>query len=404
MKHAMILPLIGGMCIAQHKAFGSKPEYIMTYEGFQDNEKHLLNWYNQSHNYDVPYHYVDNFRTLSHRVDVVGCTAPCAGLSQLSTAFGDDNQNNQWMMKTANYVLGELQPTVFYGENAPGLSGKIGKTVREYLRKVSKDNGYSMTIYRTKSLLHGTPQVRERTFYFFWKEMKTPLLNYYNTPWKKIEDVIRDVKSNTLMEPINSKTPSKDDPYYRFILEEMYDGITHREFSHDKMEFLKVRSNDVFSFIEQQGYNYKQVGSWLVDKGYTREAEKCEYKYNKLAAGKNIMRRGTIVPKDFIGAFVGHYPTMLTHPDEDRYITYREALSVMGMPEDFDLLDPKKSTNHICQNVPVNTAFDMATEVKEVLLGNRQFIDSTYTYQQNVNKRHEIWEEQDKRTIMDFME
>ena len=116
------------------------------------------------------------------------------------------------------------------------------------------------------------------------------------------------------------------------------------------------------------------------------------------------MRRGTIVPKDFIGAFVGHYPTTLTHPDQDRYITYREALSIMGMPQDFELLDPKKSSNHICQNVPVKTARDMAKEVNAVLLGERPFIDSDYTYQQNVNQRYEIWEEKEPTTIVDFMQ
>jgi site-specific DNA-cytosine methylase len=401
--HASIIPLIGGMTIAQELENGTPPEYFMTYEGFQANESHLLNYYAQR-GMDIPYHYIDRGERPSKRVNVVNTTCPCAGLSQLSHGFGTHNQNNQWMIKTAQYVLGELKPDVFWGENAPGFAGKIGKDIREQVRKIGLDNGYSMSIYRTKSLLHGTAQTRERSFYFFWKGDKTPLLNYYNTPWEKIEDVIRNAKSNTMQDVINSKIPSKDDPYYRFILEEMYGGISHYDFSHSKMEFLKVRSNDVFSFIEQQGYDYKQVGKWLEENGYENEAEKCKYKYDKLASGGNIMRRGTIVPKDFIGAFVGHYPSMLTHPDQDRYITYREALSIMGMPEDFELLNPKKSANHICQNVPVKTARDMAREVNEVLLGNRPYVKSNYTYQQNVNRRYEIWEEKEPTTIVDFMQ
>ena len=40
-------------------------------------------------------------------------------------------QINQWMTETANYILGEYKPRVFWGENAPGFAGKIGKTVRE---------------------------------------------------------------------------------------------------------------------------------------------------------------------------------------------------------------------------------------------------------------------------------
>lgn len=405
-KHASIVPLIGGMTIAAQRVFKEKPSYIITYDGFQSNESHLLNWYATTQEYEVPYYLAEDHSSPS-RVDVVTSVCPCAGLSQLSHGFGEHNLNNQWMIKSTEYVLSKIKPAVLVGENAPGFAGKIGKAIREQLRKIGLDNGYSLTVYRTKSLLHGTAQTRERSFYFFWRGDKTPLLNYYNTPWKKIEDVIRDSKntSNYMSSTsINPKTPSRDDPYYRFILEEMYGGITHREFSHEKMEFLKVRSNDVFSFIEQQGYDYSQVGSWLEKNGFDKEVEKCKYKYNKLASGGNVMRRGTIVPKDFIGAFVGHYPTMLTHPDEDRYITYSEALSIMGMPEDFVLLNPKKSSNHICQNVPVNTAVDMMREIRAVLSGEREKLDSNYTYQQNVNRRHEIWEEQDQSSnILDFM-
>lgn len=401
--HASIIPLIGGMTLAQNEANGTSPEYLMTYEGFQANESHLLHYYRSQRNTDLPYLYIDRGERPSRKVNIVNTTCPCAGLSQLSHGFGTHNQNNQWMVKSAEYVLGELKPDVFWGENAPGFAGKIGADIRNQVRKIGLDNGYAMTVYRTRSLLHGTPQTRERSFYFFWKGTKTPLLGYFNRPWEKIENVIRNARSNSIQEPINPKTPSKDDPYYRFILEEMYGGLTHREFSHEKMEFLKVRSNDVFSFIEQQGYNYLEVGAWLAKHGYDKEVQKCAYKYNKLASGGNVMRRGTIVPKDFIGAFVGHYPSMLTHPDQDRYINYREALSIMGLPEDFELLNPKKSANHICQNVPVKTAKDMAIEVNEVLLGNRPYLDSNYTYQVNAHQSHEIWEEKEAKTIVDFL-
>ena len=99
------------------------------------------------------------------------------------------------------------------------------------------------------------------------------------------------------------------------------------------------------------------------------------------------MRRGTIIPKDYIGAFVGHYPTMLTHPEEDRYINYREAMTIMGLPADFELLNPKKSANHICQNVPVYTAADMATEVKKYLNNELPMLDTDYVLQYNKSEK-----------------
>jgi len=385
-SHASIVPLIGGETIGAYAAYGSKPDYFLSYSAFADNDSHIRNYMP-----DVPFYLLDEGQKAPHSVDVVHTVCPCAGLSQLSHGFGDHNENNKWMGLTANYVLGEMRPKVFWGENAPGFAGKIGETVRNELKKIGKDNGYTMSVYRTKTLLHGGPQIRERSFYFFWKGDKTPLMNYYNRPHTPIEDVLNGVKSNFQMEPINKKTPSKDDIYYKFILEEIHGGITHKEFA-EIVEPQKVRNADVFSYIERMGYNYQQVGAWMEKHGYEKEVEKCKYRDAKLKAGGNIMRRGTIVPKDNIGAFVGHYPTMLTHPVEDRYITYREAMTIMGLPSDFELLNPKKSANHICQNVPVQTATDMAEETKKYLNNELVLVDTDYVLQYNHTQKAEYIE------------
>ena len=307
-----------------------------------------------------------------------------------SMDYGEHNQNNKWMIETAKYVLGQMQPEVFWGENAPALIGKIGEPIRKQLIQIGRENGYSMTLYRTKSLLHGVPQVRERTFYFFWKGDKTPLLEYYRRPYTRIEDVILNAKrSNTMNEVINKNTPTKD-PYYRYLLEVIHGGITHRQhFDVLDAENLSVRYFDAKSLIEAAGHDYRQVGEWMAKNGYDKEVDKCDRMFKKLDDGKNIMRRGTIVPKNYIGAFVGHYPKMLTHPYEDRYITYREALTIMGMPDDYELLNPSRSYNHICQNVPVQTAMDMASEVKAYMEGKRNKVDSRLTYQYNHTKSYE---------------
>lgn len=392
MKHATIIPLIGGEALASTDVFGSRPEYILSYDVFKDNEKHLLNYWDN----EVPYHVLDKggAAPLNEKIDVMSSVCPCAGLSQYHSKPGEENQNNQWMEKTARYVLGEVKPNVFWGENAPALVGKIGEFMLKKLRQIGEENGYSMSLYLTKNIKHGVPQFRKRTFYFFWKKErfgdKTPLLTYYNRPHKKIEDIIAGVKSNFQVEPINEKIPSQDDPYYRYLLEEVNNGMTHREY-YDSLNTENVRGNDVESMIEKAGHDYNVVGKWMDKEGYEREVPKCERKYEKLASGGNIMRRGTIVPKDYIGAFVGHYPTVLTHPYEDRYINYREAMTIMGLPSDFELLDPKKSVNHICQNVPYQTASDMCVEIKAVFEGNRPWADTDFLFQSNINQKHELW-------------
>lgn len=396
--HASIVPLIGGETLGASAAHGRPPEYFLSYSPFQNNDKHIVNHYENQ----IPYILLDQGNKHPKPVDVVHSVCPCAGLSQLSHGFGDHNENNKWMIETTNYVLGEMKPQVLWGENAPGFAGKIGENVRNQLKQIGKDNGYTMSVYRTKTLLHGGPQIRERSFYFFWKGDKTPLLNYYNRPYTKIDEVILGVKSNFQTDPINPKIPSQSDLYYKFVLEEIHGGISHAEFS-KIVEPQKVRNSDVFSYIERMGYNYLQVGEWMGKNGYEKEVEKCKYRHDKLGTGKNIMRRGTIIPKDYIGAFVGHYPTMLTHPTEDRYINYREAMTIMGLPENFELVGASsKVANHICQNVPVQTATDMATEVVEYLKGNRPMVNTDYILQYNHTQKA-VYSEGATATLEEFL-
>jgi len=388
--HASIVPLIGGETIGSHRAFGAPPIHFMSYEPFAGNDKHILNYYDNK----IPYYVLDKGHRPppGERANVVSSVCPCAGLSMMSHGYGDDNENNKWMIETAKYILGEYRPDCFWGENAPGFAGKIGTNVRNQLKQIGKDNGYTMSVYRTRSLLHGVPQVRERSFYFFWKrDNGVPIFEYYNREYTPIEELIRNVKSNFQTEPINTKKPS-DNPYYKYILEEIEGGKTHTEHSRD-VDPTSARGVDSFSYIERAGKTYNEVADWMAANGFEKEVDKCHYKHEKLAKGGSIMRRGVIVPKDRIGAFVGHYPTMLTHPDEDRFINYREAMSIMGLPEDFELVDAgPKVANHICQNVPVQTATDMATEVLATLKGLRKMVDTDYILQYNGTQKLEYQE------------
>lgn len=383
MKYASIVPLIGGETIAMQNVTGQRPEYILSYEAFGNNDSHLLNYYN----HEVPYHVLD--KEPSYRpehVDVVNTVCPCAGLSMLSRSASSDASANDWMRQTSEFVLEHINPTVFWGENAPALASNMGAPVVNDLRKIGKKYGYTFSIYKTRSLLHGLSQVRNRTFYFFWKGDKVPLFDYYNRKPESIVDLLRSVKNdpNDPMAQIltNNKKPSED-PYYRYVLEELNGGMTHQEFiqSVDK-------SYQILNYIDKYS-NHKKVGDWMAANGYDNEVEKSYRRYKKLNDGGQIMKRGIEIPKDKIGAFVGHYPTALIHPDEDRFLTVREALSVMKMPEDFQLLKPKQNLNHICQNVPVTTAQDMADNVVRFVNGrmDNRLIETDYLLQDNTQAK-----------------
>ena len=393
-KHASIVPLIGGETLGQIAAFGSKPEYLLSYSPFSNNDSHLVNYLK-----DVPYILLDKDGKHPGYVDIVNAVCPCAGLSSLSPSANSEASVNDWMTITAKYVLEEMKPQVFWGENAPRFAGEMGKPIVRKLRAIAKENGYVLSIYRTKSLLHGLPQVRERSFYFFWRGDKVPMFNNFERNRPTIEDHIRSVSKTASQNQVtNTKIPSKDDPYYRYILEIMHNGMSHSDFQ-KKID----KTADVMYYIETNGHNYRQVKEFFLKEGYDRIASKLDKIQDKLDAGGNIMRRYSVIPKDYIGAFVGYLPTALTHPDEDRYLTYRECMSIMGMPEDFELLNPSRNLNHVCQNVPVTTATDMALEIKAVLEGKRDMMDAGLLYQFNSSKTFRIEDDDPPNTLESFM-
>jgi len=179
----------------------------------------------------------------------------------------------------------------------------------------------------------------------------------------------------------------------------MHGGIGHREFV-EKVLDKETARNSTLSYIQRKtDGDWKSVKKWLAREAKTREGRakllyerdmaKCDHRIKKLDMGKGFMMWGTSWAKGYIGAFVSHLPHSLTHPIQDRYITYREAMTIMGLPRDFELLNPKRSVNHICQNVPVQTARDLASEVKAYLDGKRETVNHRYVIQRNAERRHE---------------
>jgi len=384
MKFASIIPLIGGGTIAMQNVLQKKPEYLLSYDDFKENDNHLVQYYKGQ----VPYHlYGDNGVPNLPSVEVINTVCPCAGLSSLSPSASSDAAANDWMLTTSNLVLGTLKPQVFWGENAPGLASNIGKPVVSKLRKIAEKFGYTFSIYKTKSILHGLGQVRNRTFYFFWKGDKIPQFEYIKREHEKIDETIRAVKrrSDDSMNVLTNKSTPSHNPFYRYVLEEMCGGIGHKDFVEKKI----TRSQNAMDYIEWNGQNYKNVSKWMDEKGFDKLAERCRIIHDKLAKGGNIMRKLVHFPKETIGAFVGHLPNNLTHPDEDRFLTIRECMSIMKLPEDFTLQGGLKNLNHICQNVPVTTAEDMAEHVKKFVDGrlDNQLLDTNFLIQDNTNKR-----------------
>ena len=256
-KYASIVPLIGGETLAMEAVFGKRPEYLLSYSPFSNNDQHIVAHYKN----EVPYLLLDQgAKRPGGKIDVVNTVCPCAGLSSLSPGAKSDAAANDWMSTTAKYVLEEIKPKVFWGENAPRLASKMGEPTVKKLRKIGADNGYTFAIYKTKSILHGLSQVRDRTFYFFFKGDTIPVLPFVKRPHKPIEEAIRGVerrKDDPMNVLVNAKKPS-DDPFYQYVLDVMNNGMTHKQFQRS----IK-KSINAMDVIENAKIPYSDVAAWF---------------------------------------------------------------------------------------------------------------------------------------------
>ena len=112
--------------------FKSDPECVISFNGFQNNDKHFIN-YLRERNWKGDYITIDECKNTiipdtktysksmnlaKKNIDVIGCVAPCAGLSSLSPTSKADSPVNDWMYKSANFILEEVKPKIFWGENS----------------------------------------------------------------------------------------------------------------------------------------------------------------------------------------------------------------------------------------------------------------------------------------------
>ena len=68
------------------------------------------------------------------------------------------------------------------------------------------------------------------------------------------------------------------------------------------------------------------------------------------------------------------------------FFNVRELLHLMGLPHDFEIEDPVKNVNHLCQNVPVNTAKDWAKEVVRFCRNEAEMTNYTFLRQDNTRQ------------------
>ena len=379
-KYAAIVPLIGGMVFGAQKATGKKPEYILSYPPFAGNDSMLTEFLK-----DVPYHVLDpETNSLSENlslpdVDFVSALCPCAGLSQLNNGKkrGADAPQNDWMYKTAEHVLEKIQPKVFWGENAPGLYGPIGMPVVEKLRSIGERNGYSMSLIKTTTMLHGVPQNRVRSFYFFWKSPTVPQLSWYAVERPTIQEFLSPISPFLDPEEVRMKTEElQNDPLYIWLKQEFGDWRAFMREKKGSMMDVMINSGKPNEYIE-----------W-VKANHPAHAKKAEHALFKRTNGMGFWDGSPFLPTDFTGAFTGARMNAI-HPTEDRVFTRKELMFFMGLPNEMST----PSFDHmgrVFQNVPSATAADWTREVIKFVHDELPMTEHAFLKQDNISQRIEV--------------
>jgi site-specific DNA-cytosine methylase len=396
-----IVPLIGGMTVAGKQVTGEDPSFLLTYKAFADNEKNIRNYMP-----DVPYEVLDDGgnQSAGAGADFISALCPCAGLSTLGTGSAEMRESaNSWMFTSTEHVLGNLKPRVLFGENAPGMYSTKGDSVRERLVALGKKHGYTMSYYFTSTHLHGVPQRRHRTFYFFWREDgRVPILPYYKKEAPTWGEYLLQVPTDATQHEDDKEKAFKRLRMTRFAkwAQAVY-GDAFPDVIRARMRELNKSMWTIQDYIlRDPGFpnRIEEMQKWFAD-----AVDEKGVKYVQRIVGKVLEDKGVwddspaiFLPETKFNALIGR-TTDSAHPYEHRALTVRECMHMMALPHDFQLVT--RTINHVCQNVPVCTAADMQRSVIAYLEGKLPFVDGETAYQSNFKEAVERLEGDSKLLV-----
>ena len=339
-----VIPKIGGSALGSHRVTRTLPLYHVSWAQFRANHAHLA-----AHWPSVPFLYLDQdppervaqlVAATRGTVDFVFAVCPCSGLSMLNTATrgraarGADAEKNQWMVRTSQWVLDNIAPRVLIGENAPALFSEAGEKVVLALRQLAEQRGYSLSLVRTSTELHGLPQRRVRTFYFFWRSATAPLLRWVSRARPSLVQHLAAIPATASLQEVFIHTGAASTRYrpYQFVLER--EGLSHAEFSR------KFQKGTIAQYLERRGLLDECIG-WLearypgdrfsLEPGTAARThvQALQHIRAKLALGRGYWDDSLKFMGDSFTAVIKKNVVSAVHPVEDRFLSVREILHLM---------------------------------------------------------------------------
>jgi site-specific DNA-cytosine methylase len=404
-KWISIIPLVGGMPIANKNVTDITPQYLISYAPFANNEVSLHNYW-PAVKHSLIDEDLEGTRKLikkSGKIDFVSSVCPCAGLSSLNSGGkanpdakrGSDAIQNEWLYKAANFVLSEIKPHVYWGENAPALYTKTGRGVQDKLFAIAKKYNYSFSIVKTNTMLHGIPQHRQRTFYFFWDSKYAPTINWISKPAPTLKEYLDQIPKNALYQNkhfykggIKALTQI---PIYKYMIHKL--GKDYRKYLQEK------NIGTIWHWIQEENL-FDDAIKWIEEQKLDTTGKivrRLKFIVEKLKNGKGYWNSSPQIVKDYTHAIITRN-IFTVHPTKERFLTAREFMYLMGMPNDFEFVNMYKAYKILTQNVPVNTAMDMTKEVMKYLNDELPSSNAIFIKQDNTNQTLEIIEREDRST------
>lgn len=394
-KWCAIQPLTGGMYLGAEKATGCKAEFILTYPGFGDpiidkktgevvgggNEYHLMTYLDKVGR--RPEYKVLNRKAfqndddmnpeiLNHEkwtinpdkdldysnMDLCVAVPVCSGLSTATIGTQEAKEaRNCNMIWISKYALRVIKPNVYIFENAPTFMGARGEYIRRQLEALANETGYSINYYRTDTQYHDNCQKRKRTFIIFYKKEFAPKMDFERIETDYDEYFSRIPKDATQQEPLDFNVVNCVNLFCIEFLKErfgsewrnsivnIFDYIIKNRLFNDVMDYINTKSNATDKQKETMNHFFTHV-------------------QEKLSMNRGFYHALPYIPRDGkLPAVMFKMMQSVLHPHEDRLLSPRECLHLMGHPFDYELQGKiLREYPKIGQNVPVRTAYWIVSE------------------------------------------
>lgn len=363
-----IIPLIGGFPLGAQSALSNLPQYIVSYDCFNNNDKHILNHWKE---YNIPYYCEVDHNKITP-VDFAIMTPPCSALSSLNRKSSDEYQSIEWLFKASKIAMEKCQAKVIIGENAPGLVTKKGNSIVKKLHKLALEHNYSLSVVKIDSYHCGVPQKRLRSFFIFWKSDKSYIISKPDVSLvHTVDSYLKSVTLNEKFHNVEEETNRlKNNVQYRFIKE------------HLKMEISEFLEGGIFFITLIKKNMLDEYESFLEKNKLTRDLKFVKHIKKKMDDGKNYWDSQSLIDvnvRGYINALTGKTFSCFLHPSNERYLTKAELISLMGIPSNFEI--DEKDLIHITQNVTTHSAKFITEQCIKFFTNDLQADDSNLFYQ-----------------------